>query len=94
MQKRSVAFIILLTIIHYPIHYPWTTFASLIRCSVVNGDYAEHKLILGTHTEGEQNHLMIATVRLPTEDATIDAKQYDDEKNGKFTLMVHANIRG
>ena len=46
-------------------------------------DYAEHKLILGTHTEDEQNHLMLATVRLPTEDAVIDARSFDEEKLGE-----------
>jgi histone-binding protein RBBP4 len=52
-------------------------------CSMQNGDYAEHKLILGTHTNGsEDNHLMIANVRLPTEDAEIDSKKYDEAKNG------------
>ena len=46
-------------------------------------DYTVQKMILGTHTsEGEQNHLMIAEVRLPTEDAAIDARKYDDEKGG------------
>jgi hypothetical protein len=55
----------------------------LSRCSVQGGDYAEHKVILGTHTSGkEANHLCIATVRLPTEDAEIDARKYDEEKGG------------
>lgn len=52
-------------------------------CSVSGGDYAEHKLLLGTHTNGtEPNHLCIATVRLPTEDAVLDARKYDEEKGG------------
>jgi WD40 repeat protein len=50
-------------------------------CSVAGGDYAEHRLILGTHTaDGEQNHLCLAVVRLPTEDTEIDARKYDDER--------------
>jgi len=47
-------------------------------------DYAEHKLLLGTHTsDSENNHVMIATVRLPLEDTEIDARKYDDEKGGR-----------
>ena len=46
-------------------------------------DYAEHKLLLGTHTsDSESNHVMIASVRLPLEDTQIDARKYDDEKGG------------
>ena len=40
-------------------------------------DYSVHRLILGTHTsDNEQNHLMIAEVRLPLEDAEIDVRKY------------------
>ena len=42
-------------------------------------DYSVQKLILGTHTsENEQNHLMIAEVQLPLEDATVDATEYEN----------------
>jgi WD40 repeat protein len=38
-------------------------------------------VILGTYTaDNEPNHLCLATVRLPTEDTEIDARQYDDER--------------
>ena len=41
----------------------------------------EHQLILGTHTSGaEDNHLMIANVRLPAPDTVLDARKYDEEK--------------
>lgn len=54
------------------------------RNVVEDGDYAEHKLILGTHTSGEEmNKLMIATVRLPTEDTEIDSRKFDEEKGGE-----------
>ena len=43
-------------------------------------DYHTHRLILGTHTSDEQNHLIIASVQLPAEDAAIDTTQYDAEK--------------
>lgn len=45
-----------------------------------NKDYTVHRLLLGTHTTDEQNHLQIATVHLPTEQAEIDARKYDDER--------------
>ena len=37
-------------------------------------DYSVHRLILGTHTSDEQNHLLIASVQLPNEDAQFDAR--------------------
>ena len=46
-------------------------------------DYSIHRLILGTHTSDEQNHLLIASVQLPNEDAQFDASHYDNEKGGK-----------
>lgn len=45
-------------------------------------DYSIHRLILGTHTSDEQNHLLIASVQLPNEDAQFDASHYDNEKGG------------
>lgn len=43
-------------------------------------EYNEHSLLLGTHTSGDQNYLMVASVSLPSYDAPIDARKYDDEK--------------
>ena len=39
-------------------------------------DYSVHRLILGTHTSDEQNHLLIASVQLPNEDAQFDSSHY------------------
>lgn len=50
-------------------------------------DYSIHRLILGTHTSDEQNHLLIASVQLPNEDAQFDASHYDNEKGGMFSLQ-------
>mmetsp|Transcript_21658 Transcript_21658/g.52885 ORF Transcript_21658/g.52885 Transcript_21658/m.52885 type:complete len:433 (+) Transcript_21658:41-1339(+) len=37
------------------------------------------RLLLGTHTsEGEQNYLMVADVKLPTSSAEVDGSKYDD----------------
>lgn len=47
-------------------------------------DFSIHRLILGTHTSDEQNHLLIASVQLPNEDAQFDASHYDNEKGGMF----------
>mmetsp|Transcript_23214 Transcript_23214/g.77975 ORF Transcript_23214/g.77975 Transcript_23214/m.77975 type:complete len:431 (+) Transcript_23214:76-1368(+) len=69
-----------------------------------NKDYSEQKLVLGTHTsDDEQNHLCVASVRLPTEEAEVDARKYDDEKgeaggfggvSGKVELAQQINHDG
>jgi histone-binding protein RBBP4 len=66
--------------------------------------YTEQQLLLGTHTsDGEQNHLMIATCRLPKPDAEVDARKYDDEHGelggfggafGKVEIKVRINHEG
>lgn len=45
-----------------------------------------HRLVLGTHTSDEQNHLVIASVQLPNDDAQFDASHYDSEKGGEDRL--------
>ena len=68
-----------------------------------NSNYTEQQVILGTHTsDGEQNHLMLATVRLPHIDQEIDARQYNDENDevggfagaGKIQVKVKINHAG
>lgn len=55
--------------------------------SAENKEYSIQRLLLGTHTSGdEQNHLMIAEVRLPLEEAAIDPRKYDDQTGGMLTL--------
>lgn len=46
-------------------------------------DFSVHRLVLGTHTSDEQNHLVIASVQLPNDDAQFDASHYDSEKGGE-----------
>lgn len=46
-------------------------------------DYSLHRLVLGTHTSDEQNHLLIASVQLPNDNAQFDATHYDSEKGGE-----------
>lgn len=54
-------------------------------------DYSVQRLLLGTHTsDSESNHLMIAQVRLPNADSSVDVRKYDDEKGeyGGFGSVV------
>lgn len=66
-------------------------------------DYTVHRLILGTHTSDEQNHLLIAKLLLPTDDAQFDASRYDTEKGefggfgsvqGKIDVEIKINHEG
>ena len=43
----------------------------------------EHGLLLGTHTTGEQNYLMLANVNLPKSDAVLDNRTADDGEEKK-----------
>ncbi len=40
-------------------------------------NYSTHRLILGTHTSDEHNHLLIASVQIPEDDVQFDASHYD-----------------
>ena len=63
-----------------------------------------HRLLLGTHTtDGEQNYLMIAEVKLPNEDTEVDVRKYDDERgeaggfggvNSKIEIVQKINHDG
>ncbi|KAL1773502.1 histone-binding protein RBBP4 [Sigmodon hispidus] len=66
-------------------------------------DFSTHRLVLGTHTSDEQNHLVIASVQLPTDDAQFDASHYDSEKgefggfgsvSGKIEIEIKINHEG
>ena len=63
-----------------------------LLCRVADKDYSEHHMVLGTHTaDNEQNQLLIVKVRLPNEDAEIDARKYDEHKGGEWQ---HSNAAG
>uniref|UniRef100_A0A2K5N4M8 Histone-binding protein RBBP4-like N-terminal domain-containing protein n=1 Tax=Cercocebus atys TaxID=9531 RepID=A0A2K5N4M8_CERAT len=62
-----------------------------------------HRLVLGTHTWDEQNHLVIASVQLPNDDAQFDVSHYDSEKgefggfgsvSGKIEIEIKINHEG
>ncbi|KAK0422688.1 hypothetical protein QR680_007721 [Steinernema hermaphroditum] len=47
-------------------------------------DYVIHRLLLGTHTKDEQNHLIIAKISLPNDEVQFEAPKFDEEKNNEF----------
>jgi histone-binding protein RBBP4 len=66
-------------------------------------DYSVHRLLLGTHTSDEQNHLVIASVKLPNDDAQVDATRYDSDRaeyggfgsvSGKIEIDIKINHDG
>ena len=68
-----------------------------------SSDFHTHRLILGTHTSDEQNHLLIASVQLPAEDTAVDTSAYDAEKgefggfgsvSGKVEVQIRINHEG
>lgn len=66
-------------------------------------DFSTHRMILGTHTSDEQNHLVIASIQLPKEDLELDSSHYDNEKaefggfgliNGRIEVDLKINHEG
>ena len=55
-------------------------------------DYSVHRLILGTHTSDEQNHLLIASVQLPNEDAQFDSSHYGNINDCSRLCTVLTNL--
>jgi len=80
--KKNTPFMYDLVVTH-ALEWPSLTCQWLPDKRAVPGkDYSIHRLVLGTHTtDGEQNYLMIAEAKLPNEDAEVDARKYDDERN-------------
>ena len=79
--KKNTPFLYDLVMTH-ALEWPSLTVQWLPEAQKTIGEDLEtHKMILGTHTSaGEQNYLMVANVRLPSPDAEVDARKYDDEK--------------
>uniref|UniRef100_A0A7S1UI47 Histone-binding protein RBBP4 N-terminal domain-containing protein n=1 Tax=Phaeomonas parva TaxID=124430 RepID=A0A7S1UI47_9STRA len=91
--KKNAPFLYDLIMTH-ALEWPSLTVQWVPGSRAVQGkDVAEHKLILGTHTSGEMNYLMLAHVHLPLPEAEIDARRYDDEKGevGGFGA-VHGKV--
>lgn len=51
-------------------------------------EYTLHRMILGTHTSDEQNHLLIAGVQIPTERNNGDSTQYESERGGTIGMNL------
>eukprot|EP00560_Eucampia_antarctica_P004654 CAMPEP_0197836884 /NCGR_PEP_ID=MMETSP1437-20131217/30384_1 /TAXON_ID=49252 ORGANISM="Eucampia antarctica, Strain CCMP1452" /NCGR_SAMPLE_ID=MMETSP1437 /ASSEMBLY_ACC=CAM_ASM_001096 /LENGTH=477 /DNA_ID=CAMNT_0043443435 /DNA_START=16 /DNA_END=1449 /DNA_ORIENTATION=- len=50
--------------------------------TIKSGDKSEeHNMLIGTHTTGEQNYLMVANVNLPKGDTVIDNRMANDDNN-------------
>ncbi len=58
---------------------------------------------MGTHTSDEQNHLVIASVQLPNDEAQFDSSHYDNERaefggfgsvSGKIEIEIRINHEG
>ena len=82
--KKNTPFLYDLVITH-ALEWPSLT-AQWLPEVTQQGDFHTHRLILGTHTSDEQNHLLIASVQLPAEDANVDTTSYDAEKVLKIFL--------
>lgn len=57
--------------------------------------FSIQRLLLGTHTApGDKNHLMIAEVKIPTDEAAFDARKYDDQRGevGGFGAVAGCKI--
>jgi len=99
--KKNTPFLYDLVITHA---LEWPSLTAQWLPEVTSGsDYHTHRLILGTHTSDEQNHLLIASVQLPAEDAAIDTTSYDAEKgefggfgsvSGKIDVQIRINHEG
>eukprot|EP00741_Cyanophora_paradoxa_P004532 tig00000808_g4401.t1 len=102
--KKNTPFLYDLIMVH-ALEWPSLTVQWLPERKTLPGkDYTQQKLILGTHTsDNEQNYLMIASVIMPTEDAEIDARQYQDDgdvggfgagERGKIEIIQRINHEG
>lgn len=102
--KKNTPFLYDLVMTH-ALEWPSLSIQWLPNCGISAGDdFSVHKLLLGTHTSGaEQNHLMVAEVRLPLEDTEIDARKFDDETqelggfggvSGKVEIKIRINHDG
>ncbi|KAL3313900.1 retinoblastoma binding protein [Cichlidogyrus casuarinus] len=87
----------------YCMEWPSLSVQWLPTVETTDQDYNVHRLILGTHTSDEQNHLLIATVHLQNDQAEFDASAYDSERgecggfyfpNGRLEISMKINHEG
>uniref|UniRef100_A0AAQ5YTF1 Histone-binding protein RBBP4-like N-terminal domain-containing protein n=1 Tax=Amphiprion ocellaris TaxID=80972 RepID=A0AAQ5YTF1_AMPOC len=101
--KKNTPFLYDLVMTH-ALEWPSLTVQWLPDVSRPEGkDCTVHRLVLGTHTSDEQNHLVIASVQVPNDDAQFDASHYDSEKgefggfgsvSGKIEIEIKINHEG
>jgi len=61
--------------------------------SPADKDYTVHRLLLATHTSGEDNnYLQIAEVHLPKPQADLSLDKYDDERGGASVSPAQAGL--
>ncbi|OBS81282.1 hypothetical protein A6R68_20501, partial [Neotoma lepida] len=78
--KKNTPFLYDLVMTH-ALQWPSLTVQWLPEVTKPEGkDYALHWLVLGTHTSDEQNHLVVARVHIPNDDAQFDASHCDSDK--------------
>ncbi|XP_045063073.1 histone-binding protein RBBP4 isoform X1 [Coregonus clupeaformis] len=101
--KKNTPFLYDLVMTH-ALEWPSLTAQWLPDVSRPEGkDFSVHRLVLGTHTSDEQNHLVIASVQLPNDDAQFNVSHYDSEKgefggfgsvSGKIEIEIKINHEG
>lgn len=101
--KKNTPFLYDLVMTH-ALEWPSLTAQWLPEVTKPEGkDYSIHRLILGTHTSDEQNHLVIASTQLPNDEAQFDSSHYDSERaefggfgsvSGKIEIEIRINHEG
>jgi len=101
--KKNTPFLYDLVMTH-ALEWPSLTAQWLPDFTMPEGkDYTIHRLILGTHTSDEQNHLVIASVQLPNDEAQFDSSHYDNDRaefggfgsvSGKIDIEIRINHEG
>nr|CAH8840589.1 unnamed protein product [Trichobilharzia regenti] len=100
--KRNTPFLYDMLMSHC-LEWPSLTAQWLPSVEKTGRDYSVHRLILGTHTSDEQNHLLIVTVHLPNDQAEFDASAYDSQRgdfggfyfpSGKLEISMKINHEG
>lgn len=102
--KKNTPFLYDLVMVH-ALEWPSLTVQWLPEHSSSKTDkYVRERIILGTHTSGaEQNYLLIADVKMPSSDAEIDPRQYDESTSeiggfggvgGKIEVCIRINHDG
>ena len=90
LWKKNTPFLYDLVMAH-ALEWPSLTVEWLpYKVEPADQDYSIQRLLLGTHTsESEKNHLIIAEVRLPKDDAQVDLRRYDEHsEQGGFGLSA------